>query len=137
MPTILRISDAAAIAVHAADYLANKEGLSTAQEISRALDVSYNHLSKVLQQLTRAGLISPSRGPKGGFTLSAAGLRAPLKEFVKATDGPPAGRTGCVFGAFLRDTNRALAKVLEMNLKDMSRKGSTARYASAKREAKK
>ena len=148
MQTILRISDAAAIAVHAADYLANKRGLGTAQEMAKALGVSYNHLSKVLQHLTRAGLISPSRGPKGGFALSEAGRRAPLRAFIAATDGPApssdcllghkaCGRAGCVFGGFLKETNRALGKILDMTLTDMNAKGSAARYASLGREGRK
>lgn len=133
MQTLLRISDAAAIALHAADYLSARPGrLATTQEMAKALDFSYNHLSKVLQQLTRAGLITATRGPKGGFALSPAGRKAALRDFIEATDGPaPAGDCllkhmvcggrSCVLGDFLRETNIRLKKVLDTKISDMGK----------------
>jgi len=132
MRTILRISDAAAIALHTADYLAGQaKPLSPAGDIAKALDVSYNHLSKVLQALTKAGLVLPARGPKGGFALSAAGKRAKVRDLIAAIDGPPSmkacllkhkvcKRRDCMFGNFISETNRRFEKVLNSKITDIS-----------------
>ena len=73
MQHALKISEASVIALHAMGYMADKKEIVSATAISRVLGVSYDHLAKVLQKLTRAGLVSPARGHMGGFTLSAAG----------------------------------------------------------------
>jgi len=138
MQSILKISDAAAIAIHTADYLTRarrraKEGApSTAAEIAAGLGVSYNHLSKVLQQLTKAGLIKTERGPKGGFALSASGLKGRVKDFIGAIDGPPSPKTcllkrkaccykACVFGEFLSETNKRFEKVMNTEISKLGR----------------
>ncbi|MDO8802894.1 MAG: Rrf2 family transcriptional regulator [Elusimicrobiota bacterium] len=134
MQSILRISDAAAIALHTADYLASQEKpLSQAMEITKALDISYNHLSKVLQQLTKAGLMLTARGPKGGFTLSPAGKKAKVRDFIAAIDGLPAmktcllkhkvcGHRDCMFGNFLSDTNKRFEAVLNVKISELSKR---------------
>ena len=45
-------------------------------------------LSKVLQSLTRARLITSQRGPAGGFQMSAPGRQASMREVIEAIDGP-------------------------------------------------
>ena len=133
MHSILNISEGAAIALHAADYLACREGLSSAASIADDLGISYNHLSKVLQQLTRAGLIAPVRGPKGGFELSAAGRKARVKDFVGAIDGPPSGHAclmkakvclgrGCMLGRFLEETNERFEAVMNAKISELAKR---------------
>jgi len=134
MQSILRISDAAAIALHAADYLAGPgKSLRPAADIAKALDVSYNHLSKVLQQLTKAGLVLPARGPKGGFALSRAGNKAKVRDFISAIDGPPAVTTcllkhkvckhrDCLFGDLLAATNKHFESVLSGRISELAKR---------------
>lgn len=133
MQTILKISEAAAIALHAADYMAGRGELCSAHDIARALGVSYNHLSKVLQALTRAGLVSPVRGPKGGFPLSPSGRRASVRDLMTAIDGPVrlhsclmghkvCRHRTCVFGRFLEETNRRFERVLESRISEFSKR---------------
>jgi Rrf2 family protein len=133
MQTILNISEAAAISLHAADYLAGRGRLCSAHEMAGALKVSYNHLSKVLQALTRAGLVSPVRGPRGGFELSPSGRGASLKDFMTAIDGPIRPQAclmghkvcrhrDCLFGGFLKETNRRFDKVLGGKISDLSKR---------------
>jgi len=133
MQTILKISEAAAIALHAADYLAGHPGLRSAQEIAKALDVSYNHLSKVLQQLTRADLLTPVRGPKGGFSLSPSGKKAAVRDFMTAIDGPVklhaclmgakvCRHKNCMFGRFLEETNKRFDAVLDGKISEFSKR---------------
>ena len=45
-------------------------------------------LSKVLQALSRAGMISSRRGQSGGFVLLESGRQASMREVVEAIDGP-------------------------------------------------
>ncbi|OIO02933.1 MAG: hypothetical protein COX65_08270 [Elusimicrobia bacterium CG_4_10_14_0_2_um_filter_56_8] len=133
MQSIIRISDGAAMALHVADYLVRQEKpLSTAGKIARALRVSYNHLSKVLQQLTKAGLLLPARGPKGGFALSPSGRTARVRDYISAIDGAPAtrpcllkhkvcGERSCVFGDFLGETNKRFEKVLNRRISNFGK----------------
>lgn len=133
MQTILKLSEAAAIALHAADYMAQRPGLSSAQEMAQGLGVSYNHLSKVLQQLTKAGLVSPVRGPKGGFALSPAGKKATVRAYITAIDGTPAlhdclmkskvcRHRNCLFGRFLHETNKRFEAVLDGKISEFSKR---------------
>lgn len=132
MQSIPKISDAAAIALHTADYLAGqKKPLITAMEITEVLNISYNHLTKVLQQLTKAGLVLPARGPKGGFALTPAGKKARVRDFITAIDGPPSMKTcllkpsvcthrSCIFGDFLNETKRRFEAVLNRKISELS-----------------
>jgi Rrf2 family protein len=45
-------------------------------------------LSKVLQSLTRACLVTSYRGKSGGYELASAGRHASILEIVEALDGP-------------------------------------------------
>ena len=69
---MLKISDAVNLAFHAMMLLAaDTTGRElSVQELSRRLDVSDNHLSKVMQRLAKAGIVKSKRGPKGGFYLA-------------------------------------------------------------------
>lgn len=68
--SILKISEAASIALHAMIILAkNQDKLISVKEIAISLDISANHLSKVMQRLNKAGLIDSIKGYNGGFKL--------------------------------------------------------------------
>ncbi len=89
MQTILKVSDAAALGIHAAAFLAaSRERRVPAADIAAALDASVNHLSKVMQRLGRAGLVEGTRGPSGGFNLTDAGREATLLDVYRAIEGP-------------------------------------------------
>jgi len=130
---MIKMSEAAAIGLHAADYLARRRELSSAQSIAEELKVSYNHLSKVLQQLTRAGLVKPTRGPAGGFTLSPAGRTASVRDFLTAIDGPIKShdclmgahvcrRQSCIFGGFIAETNARFEAALDRKISEFSKR---------------
>lgn len=88
MDNILKISEAASLAMHACTYLAAKNGekVST-REIASALDASEHHLAKVMQRLTKAALVTPARGPKGGFVLARKPDTITLLEVYEAIEG--------------------------------------------------
>ncbi len=56
--------------------------------ISENLEISFHFLTKIFQQLTRAGLLRSYRGPNGGVMLSRPASEITLKEIVVAIEGP-------------------------------------------------
>lgn len=57
-------------------------------DLSRATDAPESFLSKVLQGLTHAQLISSRRGKAGGFSILPAGREATMRQVIEAIDGP-------------------------------------------------
>jgi Rrf2 family protein len=57
-------------------------------ELAGAVDCPEQFLSKVLQSLTRAGLVTSHRGNTGGFDLPPARRRSSVLEIVEAVEGP-------------------------------------------------
>lgn len=70
-------------------------------ELAETTDVPGSFLSKVLQALTRADMISSRRGKAGGFAILPRGRQASMREVIEAIDGPIAlnvclnGNIGC------------------------------------------
>jgi Rrf2 family protein len=89
MENILKISEAASLALHAVAYLADRtnEKLSN-KDIAAAIKVSEAHLSKVMQRLNKAGIVRSIRGPKGGFTLAKDPVETRLLDVYEAIEGP-------------------------------------------------
>lgn len=128
MGTIIKISEAAVIAVHAVYFLAKAEGTpSSTRHIASELGVSYNHLTKVMQRLTRAGLLVPGRGPKGGFVLSKKAKAGKLRDIFEAIDGKISlsncllksrvcGKPGCILGDLLPETNRKFREAMDKDI---------------------
>lgn len=77
-------------AVRAVLYLASQpEGrISLVNEISEAQDVPRSYLSKIMQHLTKSGLIRSRRGAKGGFSLARPAEEITLRETIEAIEGP-------------------------------------------------
>lgn len=125
MPTLFKLTEAGSIALHAAVYLAGHQGRACAAgEIARALRVSEAHLVKVLQRLSRVGLVTPVRGPKGGYGLHPAAGRRTLNDVLEAIEGQGNGvrclfrrkpcdgvqcAIGCIFQAVQRQVQAYLA----------------------------
>ncbi len=57
-------------------------------ELAVAADCPEQFLSKVLQNLSRAGLVRSHRGNTGGFELPAEGRNVSVLEVVEAVEGP-------------------------------------------------
>ena len=56
--------------------------------LAKAAEAPESFLSKILQSLSRAGLIQARRGVVGGFYLLPRGAQASLLDVVEAMDGP-------------------------------------------------
>jgi len=55
--------------------------------VSEKLDISFHFLTKILQQLTAAGLMESLKGPNGGVRLTKPGEEIALADIVIAIDG--------------------------------------------------
>jgi Rrf2 family protein len=55
--------------------------------VAAATGAPESFLSKVLQALTRAGLLISQRGQTGGFEVSALGRKASMRDVIEAVDG--------------------------------------------------
>ena len=81
------ISQTSEYALRAIVYLAGLDNSpSVTQEIAEATHVPPGYLSKVLQSLSRAGLVSSQRGLGGGFTLAKLPASITIYEVIQAVD---------------------------------------------------
>jgi len=122
--SILKISDAAAIAIHTVVILDSApEKLFSNKELSAMLEVSDNHLSKILQRLCKARIVESIRGPKGGFTLVDGGSNFTLLQIYEAIEGSldisncllkkSFCTSGCLLGDFLFSINNQFKDYFE------------------------
>jgi len=96
---IIRISEGSNLAIHALAYLAYRgpDKALPVIRIAEILQVSKDHLGKVMQRLSRQGFVTSRRGPRGGFTIARAPSEVTLLEIIEAVDGPlSAGK--CLLG---------------------------------------
>jgi Rrf2 family protein len=125
MSNVLKISEAASIAMHGMVLLAAEPGrMVSAHEIAEMLGVSEDYLQKIFQRLTRAGLATAVRGPHGGYTLSRPGGIITLGEVYAAVDGaladtkcllgePVCKGDSCILGGLLETVNREVRDYLD------------------------
>ncbi len=111
------ISEASSIALHTMAYLASNPGRKVpSREIAEAFRISEAHLAKVLQRLSRAGLVRSTRGPLGGSVLDGDPGDIKLIRIIEAVDGPisfseclfhrkPCPGADCVMGGTLKKVN--------------------------------
>jgi|SRR5699024_270548 len=59
----------------------------TIKELSEGLSISYDFLTKILQQLTSSGIMKTKKGPKGGIKLAKPAEAISLLQIVKSIDG--------------------------------------------------
>ena len=72
--------------------------LRSAQQISEDTAVPLPTVSKLLNLLGRAGLVTAQRGAAGGYTLSRSAEQITVAQIIQALEGPIA-LTACVEGA--------------------------------------
>ncbi len=130
MPAIIKISDALAIGLHAmlvvAAEAARPEGGQppSVKGIAAKLDVSEAHLAKIMQRLTKAGLVKSVRGPKGGFVLATDPATTRILNIYEALEGrvTPSGcllrrpvccQPGCLLGGVLQGLDKQFDDYLQ------------------------
>ena len=98
MSHLLKLSEAASMALHTAAILSARPGeLVSTRTLASILGGSEAHLSKVLQRLVKGGLVKSVRGPRGGFTLARDPGEITLLEVYELMEGPLTP-TACLLG---------------------------------------
>jgi Rrf2 family protein len=109
MGKLIHISEAANIAVHSLALIAASDKLLNVTQIAEILNLSKNHIAKVLQTLTRYNLVTSARGPKGGIRLLKSPEEVNLFDIIEIIDGKieaehcrnlefPCPFADCIFG---------------------------------------
>jgi len=99
---MLRLSREADYGLLAMMYIAErpKGALAFRREIASHYNIPAEFLAKVLQKLSRRGLIRSFRGTQGGYLLAREPEEITLADLVEAVDGPMSivdcQRDGCV-----------------------------------------
>ena len=124
MSNLLKVSEAASLALHATVLLAaNGNRTLSTKEMASRLRASEAHLAKVLQCLRKVGLVDATRGPKGGFCLARSGDDISLLELYETIEGPLADTVcllgqpvcrgkECILGGLLETVNRQAREYL-------------------------
>ncbi len=124
MSHLMKVSEAASLALHSMAYLAgNQDRKVSARTMAERLGVSEAHLSKVLQRLAQAGLVKSSRGPKGGFTLKIPASEITLLDIFETIEGrleatecllgvPICDGQNCILGGLLKKVDNQAKEYL-------------------------
>ena len=137
--TLTRAADyAVRVMVHLAELPPGTR--ASRAELAVNADCPNQFLSKVLQNLTRAGLVISHRGNTGGFELPATRRGTTILEIVEAMEGPLAlnlcltctyacpRQAWCPSHGVWAEAQRAMADVLRRtSISDLARKGAIAR----------
>lgn len=87
-----RLTDYAVVVM---SQMSGGDGLRSAQQIARDTAVPLPTVAKVLNVLTREGLVDSHRGAAGGYSLSRQADQITVAEIIRALEGPIA-LTACV-----------------------------------------
>jgi Rrf2 family protein len=103
----MQITRQADYAVRAVLYLARlgESGRAPTSRIAQEMHIPPSFLAKIVSQLSVAGVVSTSRGARGGVSLARAPLEVSLLEVIEAIDGPITlnecvpDASECIFGS--------------------------------------
>ena len=121
MSSPVTIPESVSLAIHALVKLAASKGKHVVLSDLLLRPGSAHHLSKVLQKLTHAGIITSKRGHGGGFSLAVPPAYIRLMDVWIALEGPfvigicPYSWQGCelpscLFGTIIEDASNIFRK---------------------------
>ena len=84
----MKLTRASDFAIRLMVYLASGKGSTKSIEIARELGVPFNHLSKLVQTLSRGGLLITRKGKNGGISLAADPKKTSVVEVIETIEGP-------------------------------------------------
>ena len=101
MARLMPLSQGCQYAIRTAALLSLKPAgtVFARSEVSKQTKVPSTFLSKILQTLTRAGLLRSHRGAQRGYSLSRSPAKITLLDIVQAYDGP-LGHEGCLIDSY-------------------------------------
>ena len=133
MSGAVKTSEAVSLALHAMAVLKSRHGkVMPVRDIATALNASEAHLSKVLQRLSRSGMLKSVRGPSGGYSLRNKEDDFSLLEVYEVMEGPleikkclfevkVCSGQNCMLGGLLERLNRELFDYLTAtNVSDLA-----------------
>lgn len=85
---MLRLSKKADYGLMAMKHLALRNSSSSAREIAEQYDIPVELMAKVLQRLTRKGLLASQQGTRGGYALAKPATAITIADVIQAIDGP-------------------------------------------------
>lgn len=84
---MLKLTKKADYGLIALKHLAESASSCSAKDIAEAYDVPQEALAKILQRLTKAGLLVSQHGTHGGYLLSREAEKISAFEVIRAIDG--------------------------------------------------
>ena len=121
MSRFFNISEAASIGIHSMVLIAKSEDRLNVSKISEIMNFSKHHVAKVMQRMAKAGMVTSTRGPAGGFILAKSPDEITLLDIYEAIEGKivetdcPLGYDECPFNKCLLDT---MAENINMAFKE-------------------
>jgi len=85
---VFKLSRKGEYALRAVFYLSASGSKCTTDEIAEKQAIPKPFLKKILQSLSVAGLISSTKGPKGGISLNVSPKKLSVKEVIEKIEGP-------------------------------------------------
>ena len=144
---MLKWSQASSIAFHAMVLLARETSANlTAEGMSSTLNVSSDHLAKVMQRLSKCGLVNSLRGPSGGYTVGRDPGEITMLDIYECIEGPSkrvkcafdvrkCAGGDCIFGTMISDIDEVVSGYLSRtNLSDVSKNQSEVDNAESRLE---
>ena len=98
------------------------EALSSVEDISKAMLVPKTFLAKILQSLMKAGIVSSTRGVKGGFRLAKSPKDITLLEVIEAIQGPSASNVCAIDKNMCRLSSRCTVHPVWIKIREMVEK---------------
>ncbi len=84
----MKLTRATDYAIRLLSYLAADGKENTSVEIAKALNIPFNHLSKLVHQLGRQGYLVTRKGKGGGIQLAVDPKKASLIDVIELIEGP-------------------------------------------------
>jgi Rrf2 family protein len=126
MSRIVSMTESALIGIHSLIILAKKTPVQvSSKSLSELTGASENTISKVMQRLSKQGLVTSNRGPAGGFSCAKPIQTISLLDIFEAIEGRL--ETGhclfhqhtCIFTSCLfQDTLKNVAEEIQRFLKE-------------------
>jgi len=124
MSGMFAISEAMSIAVHLCVHLAcNPETFVSTRKVAKTFRFSAHHVAKVVQKLTRAGLLATVRGGQGGARLARPMKQISLFDIHDALEdldlscclldkrACPGG--ACLLGCWISEENKRIVELMK------------------------
>ena len=68
-------------------YMSEQGKKVSGKEVAKKTQTPESFVAKILQKLSREGLLTPTKGPYGGFSLTEEQIKAPIAEIIECLEG--------------------------------------------------